>query len=153
MVTAKQKVAITGIAGAGAGVAIPTLLGEFTSRATGQAGWSACGVKAGVKGVVGLLAYLLSGRLSEAGAMFAEIFAYTSWGSVIMDVLLAVYPGGIWGIAESMAVSVRVWARGAEKVVAELGAIEAGALKAEVGAMSVETSALPLKKAEVIGAM
>lgn len=124
---AKQKVALTSVGGVAAGLALPTLAAEFTSRATGQTGWAACGVKAGVKGLIGALLYLVSGRIGESAAMFAEVFAYTSWGSIIMDVFLAAYPGGIPGLAENWASMVRVAAVGGRRVVRELGVIEKGA--------------------------
>jgi len=124
MVSAKVKVTAVTVAGAATGVALPTLAAEFTSRATGQTGWAACGTKALVKTGIGGLAYLVSGRLGEAAAMFAEMFAYTSWGSIILDVAMAAYPGGIPGLAEDWASTVRVAAAGGRRVVRELGTIE-----------------------------
>jgi len=125
-ISAKQKVAVTGVSGVAAGLALSTLAAEFTSKATGQTGWAACGVKAGVKGLIGAMAYLVSGRVGESTAMFAEMFAYTSWGSIVMDVIMAAYPGGIPGLAEEMASMVRVAAVGGRRTVRELGMIESG---------------------------
>jgi len=121
---ARVKVATVATTGAVTGLALPTLAAEFTSRATGQTGWNACGVKALVKTVIGVPIYLLSGRLEGAAAMFAEMFAYTSWGSIILDVVLAAYPGGIPGLAEDAASMVRVASAGGRRVVRELGTIE-----------------------------
>lgn len=124
MVSAKVKVGAVGVVGVGTGIAIPTLAAEFTSRATGQTAWRACGVKGLVKGIVGAMAYAISGRVGESAAMFAEMFAYTSWGSWVIDVALAAYPGGLTGLAEDWASSVRVYTAGGRRVVKELGVIE-----------------------------
>lgn len=124
MVNARQKIILTGVGGGAAGAALPTLAAEFTARASGQRGWAACGIKGGVKFVIGLIAYAISGRLPGVGTLFAEIFAYTSWGSILMDVVQAAYPGGVVGLAEDWAVSARMFVAGGRQVSAELGELE-----------------------------
>lgn len=124
MVNAETKVIVGGVSGAGAGIALPTLAAEFTVRATGQKGWAGCGVKAGVKAVLGLVFYGISSRLPGIGTLFAEIFAYTCWGSILMDVVQAAYPGGVVGLAEDAAVSARVFVAGGRGVARELGELE-----------------------------
>ena len=124
-ITKKIEVPLTGLVGVGAGASIGTLAGEYTSRVTGQTSWSACGVKAAVKGVIGLLGYGISTRLGgPLSSFFAEMFAYGSWGSIFLDIALAAYPGGIPGLAEDWASTTRVYAAGGRKVVRELGTIE-----------------------------
>ena len=120
----KIKIPLTGFVGVGSGATVGTLAAEFTSRATGQVAWNACAVKAGVKGGIGLLLYMVSQRLGPLGSFFAEMFAYGSWGSIFFDVALAAYPGGIPGIAEDWASTTRVYAAGGRRVVRELGKIE-----------------------------
>jgi MFS family permease len=119
------KVPLTGFAGVGTGASIGTLAAEWTSRSTGQTAWNACAVKAGVKGLIGLLGYGISTRIGgPLGSFFAEMFAYGSWGSIFFDIALAAYPGGIPGLAEDWASTTRVYAAGGRKVVRELGTIE-----------------------------
>jgi len=120
----KIKIPLTGFVGVGTGATLGTLAAEFTSRATGQVAWNACAVKAGVKGGIGLLLYMISQRLGPLASFFAEMVAYGSWGSIFFDVALAAYPGGIPGIAEDWASTVRVYSAGGRRVVRELGAIE-----------------------------
>jgi len=120
----KIKIPLTGFVGVGTGATLGTLAAEFTSRATGQVAWNACAVKAGVKGGIGLLLYMISQRLGPLASFFTEMVAYGSWGSIFFDVALAAYPGGIPGIAEDWASTVRVYSAGGRRVVRELGAIE-----------------------------
>ena len=120
----KIKIPLTGFVGVGTGATLGTLAAEFTSRATGQVAWNACAVKAGVKGGIGLLLYMISQRLGPLASFFTEMVAYGSWGSIFFDVALAAYPGGIPGIAEDWASTVRVYSTGGRRVVRELGAIE-----------------------------
>ena len=120
----KIKIPLTGFVGVGTGATLGTLAAEFTSRATGQVAWNACAVKTGVKGGIGLLLYMISQRLGPLASFFAEMVAYGSWGSIFFDVALAAYPGGIPGIAEDWASTVRVYSAGGRRVVRELGAIE-----------------------------
>ena len=120
----KIKIPLTGFVGVGTGATLGTLAAEFTSRATGQVAWNACAVKAGVKGGIGLLLYMISQRLGPLASFFAEMVAYGSWGSIFFDVALAAYPGGIPGIAEDWASTVRVYSAGGRRVVRELGKIE-----------------------------
>lgn len=126
MVTAKQKIVIAGVGGAGAGASLSTLFAEFTSRASGQVGWASCAVKGVVKIVVGLLSYGIGTRLNGLGTMFFEIFSYTSFGSILMDVIVAAYPGGIPGLAEDWAVTARVFAAGGRGTAGELAMLERG---------------------------
>jgi len=121
------KVPVIGFAGAGSGMALGTLAAEYTSRATGQVGWNACGVKAGVKTGIGALAYAASYKLGDNHAtagFFIETLAYGAFGSIFMDLAVALYPGGIAGLAEDWAMTSRTLAAGGRKVVRELNQIE-----------------------------
>jgi len=121
------KVPLTGFVGVGTGVSVGTLAAEFTSRATGQTGYYAAGVKGLIKGIIGGVGYGISTKLGPERALasfFAEMFAYGTWGSWFIDLALAMYPGGIPGLAEDWASSIRVYAAGGRKVVRELGKLE-----------------------------
>jgi hypothetical protein len=120
----KIKIPLTGFVGVGTGATLGTLAAEFTSRATGQVSWNACAVKAGVKGGIGVLLYVISMKLGPLGSFFTEMIAYGSWGSIFFDIASAAYPGGIPGLAEDWASTVRVYSAGGKKVVRELGKIE-----------------------------
>jgi MFS family permease len=118
---------MTGFIGAGTGVTVGALAAEWVSRSTGQDGWNACGVKAAVKGGVGLLAYGISTKLGPMRALssfFAEMFAYGAWGSIFLDIAMAAYPGGIPGLAEDWAITARTMAAGGRKVVTELSRVQ-----------------------------
>lgn len=117
-----------GFTGAGSGMAIGTLAAEFTARAAGQTKWAACGVKSGIKLGISAISYLAARKLDDAryssSSFFAEMFAYGSIGSIFLDVALALYPGGITGLAEDWAVTARVYAAGGRKVAARLSETE-----------------------------
>lgn len=124
---AMLKVPVIGLTGAGTGMALGTLAAEYTSRSTGQVGWYAFGVKAGVKTGIGAIAYLASDKLGvnhATAGFFVETLAYGCFGSIFMDLAVALYPGGIAGLAEDWAMTTRTLAAGGRKVVRELGTIE-----------------------------
>ena len=137
----KIKIPLTGFVGVGTGATLGTLAAEFTSRATGQVSWNACAVKTGVKGGIGLLLYVVSQRLGPLASFFTEMFAYGSWGSIFFDIALAAYPGGIPGIAEDWASTVRVYSAGGRRVVRELGTIERRTVASTAG-VPVKASAV-----------
>ena len=124
---AKLKVPLIGLSGAGSGMALGTLAAEYTSRSTGQVGWNAFLVKGGVKTGIGVIAYLASGKIGDKNAttgFFVETLAYGCFGSIFMDLAVALYPGGIAGLAEDWSMTTRTLAAGGRKVVRELGTIE-----------------------------
>lgn len=121
------KVPAIGLVGVGTGISVGTLSAEFTSRVTGQKGWAATGIKAGVKGLVGIASYLGAGRISDrhtASSFFLEMLAYGSWGSIFLDLVAQLYPGGFIGMAEDWAVTTKVYAMGSRKVAGTLNALE-----------------------------
>jgi len=119
----KYQIPFTGILGAGAGAAVGELGAETIARATAQTGWAKVGVKGAVKAGIGLLLYGISTRVPGLWSLFTEIAGYSSVGSIIPDVIYQITPGGLWGLAEGMAVSLRAWAVGAPRVRAEIGAL------------------------------
>jgi len=123
------RIPVTGIAGTGVGATVSELSSETIARATGQTGWAKVGVKGAVKGALFLAFYGLSTRLPGAWSLFSEIAGYSSLGMIVPDVLYQVFPGGIWGLAENFAVSLRTWAMGAERIKAEIESLESGAEK------------------------
>ena len=124
-VPTKIKIAVTGLGGAGTGIVAGTLAGEVTSRATRQVSWNACAVKAAVKGTIGLVVFGVSGRVGNAVAsFFLETMAYGAWGSILVDIATAWYPGGLVGLAEDWASTLRVYSAGGKAVVRELKNLE-----------------------------
>ena len=120
----KVKEPVTGFAGAGTGLVVSDLAAEYTARATGQTGYKKAGVKTLVKVAIGLLLIGISMRVGGMWVLFSKVAAYTSWGSTILDWIAARIPGGIQGIANSLAITTRKWAMGTKKVAAELERLE-----------------------------
>jgi len=124
---ATVKIPVIGFLGGGSGATVGTLAAEWVSRSTGQTSWSACGVKGGVKFGIGLLSYGISRKLGAMHALssfFAEMFTYGAWGSILLDIFLAAYPGGLPGLAEDWAITTRTIAAGGKKVIRELNDLE-----------------------------
>ncbi len=124
---AALKIPVIGLTGAGSGMAIGTLAAEYTSRATGQVGWYAFGVKGLVKLGIGSVTYLGSTKLGlnhATAGFFVETLAYGCLGSIFMDLAIALYPGGIAGLAEDWAMTTRTLAAGGRKITQQLTAIE-----------------------------
>ena len=107
------------------------LLSETLARGTGQTGWNKVGVKAFGKTLILGLFYLISTRMGGLGSLFFEVAGYSSMGSIFFDLFAQVFPGGIWGLAERWALSLRGAAFGAERVAAELEIVETGATTAK----------------------
>lgn len=135
----KIKEPVTGFAGAGTGLVVSDLAAEYTARATGQTGYKKAGVKTLVKLAIGLLLTGISMRVSGSWVLFTQVAAYTSWGSTILDWIAARIPGGIEGIANSLAITTRKWAMGSQKVAAELARLEARSRPLGVGDLEITT--------------
>jgi len=119
----KYKEPISGFAGAGAGLFAGELTSEFATRVTGQTGYSKAGVKTVVKGLLGIVMFMTGGVARGAWGIFWKAFAYANWGSTILDWIFAAYPGGVFGMAERAAVTVRTWAMGTRRVAAQISAL------------------------------
>ena len=122
----KNKEPIAGFVGAGTGLFAGELVSEFAVRVTGQTGYKKAGMKTAVKGLLGGLLFATGVAAGGAWGIMWKAFAFSNWGSTVLDWIFAVYPGGVFGMAERMAVTVRTWAMGAKKVSAELAALERG---------------------------
>jgi len=118
------KTVLTGTGGAAAGITLSDFISEFISRATGLAGWAKVGAKGLFKTFFGCIFYAISTRLLGLPSLFCEIFAYSTWGSIALDVCEQLYAGGIPGLAETAALAVRARIRGVEAVKKELGIAE-----------------------------
>jgi len=116
----KYEEPVTGFAGAGTGLFAGELTSEFVVRTTGQTGYAKAAVKTVVKGLLGGIVFLWAGASTGNWSLFGKVFAYTNWGSVILDWLFAAYPGGVFGIAERAAVTVRTWSMGTARVADEI---------------------------------
>lgn len=120
----KYQEPVTGFAGAGVGLFSGELASEFVVRTTGQTGYAKAGVKTVVKGLMGIVAFLWGGASTGNWSLFGKVFAYTNWGSLLLDWLFAFYPGGVFGMAERAAVTVRTWSMGTRRVADELSRVE-----------------------------
>lgn len=120
----KVKEPVTGAAGAGTGLFLGELLGEFAARVTGQTSWAKAGVKTVVKAILGAAAFMIGGSATGQWSLFAKVFAYSDWGSILLDWIYAAYPGGVFGMAERAAVTARTWAVGTQRVTATLSSIQ-----------------------------
>jgi hypothetical protein len=138
------KVPAIGIGGVATGVGIGTLAGEFAAKSTGQKKYAALGVKAAVKSVIGGISYFGGQKLEEgmhsSGSFYAEMLAYGSIGSILLDVALVLYPGGIPGLAEDWAVTARVYAAGGRKTARKLSDLERSQRKPVPANMSSDIS-------------
>jgi len=120
----KYEIPITGVLGAGTGAAAGEFVSETIARASGQTGWRRFGIKAALKAGLGVVFYGISSRLSGMPSLFMEIAGYGSAGSIIADLIYQIYPGGLWGLAESAAVSLRTAVMGAPRIRAEIERLE-----------------------------
>ena len=122
----KIRVPLAGTLGAGLGTATGELASETVARSMASTGWTKVGVKGAIKSGICVVAYGISLKLPGSWSLFAEIFGYGSFGSIFFDVFNQLFPGGIWGMAESMAVSLRTWAVGKDRVKREIESLERG---------------------------
>ena len=118
----KRQKLLLGFGGAATGLVTGEFSSEFTARTLGWTGYKKAGIKTAIKGLVGAL--FLGASAIPGAAPFTMPAALSTWGSIVLDWISAKYPGGVFGFAERLAVSVRKWAMGAEKVAAELAALE-----------------------------
>jgi len=118
----KRQKLLLGVGGAATGLTLGELSSEFTARTLGWTGYKKAGVKTGVKGLLGCL--FLGASAIPGAAPFTMPAALSAWGSILLDWISARFPGGVYGFAERLAVTARKWAMGAEKVAAELSALE-----------------------------
>jgi len=114
MIPLRYREQVVGAFTAGVGLGVSELAAEFTARTTGLTGYVKAGAKTLVKAITGTLFWGLGLKAA----------AFASWGSTLLDWLFAIYPGGIPGFAERLAVTVRTWTMGVERVAAEMAALE-----------------------------
>ena len=114
MIPSRYREQVVGALSAGVGLGASELAAEFTARTTGLTGYMKAGAKTLVKIITGTLFWGLGLKAA----------AFASWGSTLLDWLFAIYPGGISGFAERLAVTVRTWTMGVERVAAEMTALE-----------------------------
>lgn len=122
---ANKEVIAVSIGGAAFGLTTGEFISEFVARVSGQTGWAKFGVKAAVKAVLGFIWYTIASRLANPMySLLFEISAYSTWGSIVPDFVMAWNPGGIVGYAEGAAVAVRGAAKTSMKLTEKLGEIE-----------------------------
>lgn len=135
MAMVRYEIPATSFAGVATGLSVGEFISEFVARVTGQTGWAKFGIKAGLKGLLGLLAYMGSGRVAGNWGLFLEVASYGSFGSIVPDLIFQLVPGGIIGVAETAAVSMR--ARGVKTAAERMEEFEKER-EVEVGGITVK---------------
>jgi len=115
-----SRVIATGIGGSAAGITSAELLSETVARALVLTGWPKCGLKGVLKGLLGCVFYFLSARLPGLWSLFAEMMCYSSIGSWCLDIYLTLFPGGIIGLSERIAMGIRKATVGVEVIASEM---------------------------------
>ncbi len=91
-------------ASVGAGYLVNEFAGEYVARLRGAINWDKALTKGITKSAVSGFMLLLATQVKGAALKAAFEFAgYAGLGSILLDVLAAMYPGGIPGIAAAMA--------------------------------------------------
>lgn len=111
--------------GAGTGMLAGEFTSEYTTRLLALTGYTKAGAKTAVKVAIGSLLLGLSSKVRDPSwNMFAKIAAFGSIGSSILDWIAAYYPGGIVGLANTLAISSRVMSMGTRTVTQTLSRVE-----------------------------
>jgi hypothetical protein len=120
-----------GAGGAFFGVVTTEFPSEVIARSTGLNGGAKVGVKAVVKIIIGLVFLSIARRLPGLWSVFMAVAGWTGIGSIGLDVIAWVKPGGIYRLAEEAAVAIRRATLGAAAVAKELKELEVKAAKIE----------------------
>jgi hypothetical protein len=108
-----------GALGVVTGLTLNEFFAEWAARVSGQTGWGLVGVKAVVKGILGIAFWGLAARVAgPILKVFLNVVGYTTVGTIAWDVFRELYPGGVWGMAEAAAVMARGAAAGARPTAA-----------------------------------
>ena len=124
-VVERVKVPGTAMLGVATGMATADFITEFTTRGLGIAGDLKLLVKAVGKVVLAFIEWALAGRFFGLMSWFVETMSYGSLGSIVLDLLARVYPGGVVGAAQAAATAVRRTAVGARVVGQKLTEVSA----------------------------
>ena len=120
----ETKIHISSALGTGVGLATTEYLSEFAATVARLSGWLKFAVKGLIKGVVGIIALVLSARIPGLWAVFMECFGYGSLGGILLDLIAAIRPGGVAGAAHATAMAVGGASGKAKVVVARLKELE-----------------------------
>ena len=115
-----------GAGGAFFGVVTSEFPSEVIARSTGLTGGPKVGIKAIVKIVIGLVFISIARRLPGLWSVFMAVAGWTGIGSIGLDIIAWVKPGGIYRLAEEAAVAIRGATLGAKAVSRELAQLEVG---------------------------
>lgn len=129
------KIPVIGLAGAGTGIGGGTILAEMAAKASGQMAWNAVGVKALVKGGIGVVSLVGADKLMDknkmSAAFFVETLAYGCMGTIFADIALAYYPakdannpGGFAQLGIDWAAQLKALSLGGRQVVRRLSDLE-----------------------------
>jgi hypothetical protein len=88
---------------AGVSLTLGEFLAEYVARATKTTSWQKVAAKGLTKGVwSGVLLYLGSKVNDDKLARTLEIAAYANMATWILDIIYQLYPGGLWGIVQTL---------------------------------------------------
>jgi len=118
------KTPLTGALGVGTGAAVGELTSETAVRVGKLTGNKRLGVKAILKGVVGGVMWFLGRRTVGLTSLFLETASYGSWGSILLDVIARLYPGGVTGAAQAIALRLQGISVAGRKVAQKLEELE-----------------------------
>ena len=88
---------------AGISLTLGEFLAEYVARATKTTSWQKVAAKGLTKGIwSGVLLYLGSKVNDDKLARTLEIAAYANMATWILDIIYQLYPGGLWGIVQTL---------------------------------------------------
>lgn len=92
--------------GAGAGAGVGELCAELVAKLAKQTGWAKFGIKAAIKGAIGILLYGASYMVGGIPSYFIKMMGFGSFGGIVIDLISTLFPGGIPGISERVAAAI-----------------------------------------------
>jgi len=107
ILSAENKTYVVGGLGTGAGIFTGEFVTESITRATGATGDWKLGAKIAGKVLLGALAKYASNKTLGLGSYFFDTFALGCWGSVVIDLVNRIYPGGATAAAVATASALR----------------------------------------------
>ena len=120
-----------GAGGAFFGVTTIEFPSEVIARTAGLTGAAKLGVKTIVKILLGLIFLAIARRVPGLWSVFVAVAGWVGIGSIGLDIIYFIKPGGLYKLAEEAAVSIRTAMLGAKAVAKELKELEVTVGKVE----------------------
>lgn len=112
----KNQETVYGALGAGTGYVLAEVPAEYLGTLSAQTGWYRVGVKAIVKIIIGALMLMGSRRASPLNSTFMKVGAFAGMGTILIDIIGMLIPGGLPAIAQMISFSSRTMSVGARAV-------------------------------------